>query len=103
MDQPDENRPNEPGLSTDPAETPPAPPVTVTTGGTDAGPASGPNPYTGTYHAPAPIIPPAVIHAAGDARPGEANPAGADVAAEKEPAISTAQPLADREPAEDAS
>jgi len=43
-----------------------------------------------------------VIHQAGGARPGEANPAAADLAPSGEPVVSTAQLLADREAAEEA-
>jgi len=49
-----------------------------------------------------PPAPPQVIHAAGDAHPGEANPAAAVTRPDGLPAVSTAEFLAMREAAEEA-
>ena len=76
--------------------------VQVRLGGTDAGPAPGANPSVGTPDTPAPPAPPPVIHRAGDAHPGEANPAAALTRLDGEPAVDTAQLLAAREAAEEA-
>src|SRR5690242_17548854 len=74
----------------------------VTVGGTDAGPAGEPNPSVGTPAVAAPPAPPTVIHRAGDAHPGEANPAAAFTRPDGQPAGDTAQLLAAREAAEEA-
>jgi hypothetical protein len=103
MDQHNDKRLGEPDMGTDQSTTaPPAPTVAVTLGGTDAGPAPDANPAVGTPSAPALAAPPPLIHRAGESRPGEANPAAADVGPTGQPVVSTAQLLADREAAEEA-
>ena len=104
MDQPDDKRSGESytylpqgGDATGTQST-----IHVTLGGTDAGPATGPNPSVGTPATAAPPTPPAVIHRAGNGHPGEANPAAGRTQPDGEPAGDTAQFLAAREDAEEA-
>jgi hypothetical protein len=103
MDQPDDKRSGEPDtyLPQGGDATGPQTPAHVTLGGTDAGPASGPNPSVGTPTTASPFTPPPVIHRAGDAHPGEANPAAAFTRPDGRP-LSTAELLAAREAAEEA-
>jgi hypothetical protein len=102
MDHPDDKRSGEPDtyLPQGGDATGPQSPAHVTLGGTDAGPAGGANPSVGTPSTPGPFAPPSVIHRAGDAHPGEANPAAALTRPDGEPAVDTAQLLAAREAAE---
>ncbi len=76
--------------------------VTVTLGGTNAGPATRTNPAVGTPHIADLPTPPSVIHAAGDAHPGEANPATVTPRPGQAPVGDTAAFLAAREDAEEA-
>jgi hypothetical protein len=103
MDQPDDKRSGEPYtyLPQGADATGPQTPEHVTLGGTDAGPAPAINPSVGTPSTPALSTPPPVIHRAGDAHPGEANPAAAFTRPDGRP-LSTAEMLAAREAAEEA-
>ncbi|HMA35745.1 MAG TPA: hypothetical protein VKY74_14865, partial [Chloroflexia bacterium] len=103
MDPKTEQRPDDPGPGPAPAAPDPPPPVpAVTLGGTDAGPQTGPNPAIGSPHVWAPPEPKQVIHNAGDARPGDSNPAAAQTTPAGGPTGNTAEFLAAREDAEEA-
>src|SRR6476469_6363033 len=92
MDPKDEARQGDPNMGGPPsgAPTSDAPPT-----------AGGPNQVVGSPAVPQPPAPPSVIHRAGDAHPGEANPAAAMTAPDGRPVVDTAQFLAEREFAEE--
>src|SRR5437868_14499932 len=92
----------EPAAATAAASLPPGSTPEVTLAGTNAGPQVGPNPSVGVAQVPQPPEPPPVIHGAGEARPGEANPAAPLTTPTGQPPADTAQLLAAREAAEEA-
>jgi hypothetical protein len=93
MDQQDEKRRGDPNMSgaASGASTPGNPSA-----------AGDANPAVGAPTVSQPQAPPPVIHRAGDARPGESNPAAGMTAPDGRPAVDTAQFLAEREFAEEA-
>ena len=93
MDPKDAERQGDPNMGGAPSGAPisDAPPTT-----------GGPSPAATAADYSQPPTPPSVIHRAGDAHPGEANPAAAMTAPDGRPVVDTAQFLAEREFAEEA-